>query len=247
MQICIREQELLCYGLRSARSRKRTAKKDFEKKLVQLHKLQRQLSHAIWNLPWVPLEEPYQKGWKRSFVLRQDVRRSRQAGFFETLLKKINRTEYSRDKSFTTKKRKKGRKYRKPVEQKLCEFSQREWDDPKCKLSDSEKQFFYKREFWNPYAKKIDFRYTFSEPWRFVLQIRPRMITKTQIQDKELLSRDRKLDNYIRNHHLNHKIVKLVGGYKQNIRIAGNCPRGRNDLKNKPVHVIVQESGNELI
>lgn len=209
------EQHLLCYRLRSARSRKRALKKDFEKQLFRLHKEERQIRDTIWDLPWIPLEQPYQKGWKRSFVLRHDVKQSRYAAFFEELLKKINTVEYSTDKTFSRKKRRRGRKYRETRPQYLREFCEHEWNNPRCKLTDAEKQLFYKKEYWDKSGKPY-FRFTFSEPWRYVLQVRPNMITSKKMIDEELLSRERQLENYITTHQLRHKIERLTRGRKRN-------------------------------
>ncbi|QEC44751.1 hypothetical protein [Pseudobacter ginsenosidimutans] len=239
------EQELLCYRLRSVRSRKRTAKKAREKQLISLFKEENAFASAIWNLPWVPLQHPYQKGWKRSFVLRPDIKKSHQQAFFETLLKKINTTEYSPDKSFTKKKRSKGRKYRQAIEQQLREFWEHEWNDTSCKLTEAEKQLFYKKEYWHQSGKPY-YKYVFSEPWRYVLRIRPHMITHKKMIDEELLSRRKQIENHITTHHLRHKIERLVWGKVKYRRYwDGKVARFRNPYKQKPVHLILQETGNE--
>jgi len=58
----------------------------------------------------VQLEEPYQRGWKRSFILREDVARCHAAEFYAILLAKINTETYSTNKGFTHKKRRRGKK-----------------------------------------------------------------------------------------------------------------------------------------
>ena len=99
----------LSYRLRSARNKKRSQKEDKEKRLIQLHKQEVKLWMDRRNLPLVPLAEPYQKGWKRFFVLREDVQGSNKAGFYESLLEKINTIQYSKDKGFKAKKDECGR------------------------------------------------------------------------------------------------------------------------------------------
>ena len=76
--------------LRNLRSRKRIAREDHEKYLRECIKRQKVLFKQRRELPLVPLEKPYQKGYVRFFVLREDVRQGKQADFFETLLEKIN-------------------------------------------------------------------------------------------------------------------------------------------------------------
>src|SRR5690606_37296467 len=92
--------------IKTARQKKRLQKEDIEKQLIRLHRLREKLQQQKNSLPLVPLETPYQKGWKRSYVLRQDVARSRYGSFYQTLLEKINTVIYHHDKHFKTSKRK---------------------------------------------------------------------------------------------------------------------------------------------
>lgn len=245
MHECKWEQELLCYRLRSARSRKRTANTAREKQLIRLFKEERTIAKAIRDLPWVLLEQPYQKGWKRNFVLRPDIRRSHQAEFFETLLKKINTTVYSPDKSFSEKKRRKGRKYRQAIEQQLHGFYEHEWNDYRFKLTEAEKQLFYKKECWDRSGKPY-YKYVFSEPWRYVLQIRPHMITHKKMIDEELLSREKQIGNFFITRHLRYKMERIIWGKVKYRRYWDEKKKlFYNPYKQKPVHHILQETGNE--
>lgn len=81
--------------LKSKRRRKRLSKKAKEKQLIALHHLEMDLWHQKRNLPLVPLEKPYQKGWVRFFVVRDDVQRVDTLGFFTELLEKINNQLWS--------------------------------------------------------------------------------------------------------------------------------------------------------
>lgn len=95
---------------KSARRKKRLVKKDFDKQLHAIYVRERKLFVDKRNLPLIPLENPYQQGWVRYFVLREDVLRSPNADFFQNLLTKINTYKYSNAKSFSRKVRKKGKK-----------------------------------------------------------------------------------------------------------------------------------------
>lgn len=94
----------------------------------------------------IPLDQPYQKGWKRSFVLREDVAKSGVAAFYSNLLPKINMTDYAADKSFKRKIRRKRKKGYEVRTLYLREFSTCEWHHPKCKLTEAEKALFYLKE-----------------------------------------------------------------------------------------------------
>ena len=78
-----------CSRLKSKKKKKQLVKKDFEKQLIQVSKLEKELWKKRNALPFLPLEIPYQKGWQRYFVLREDIARSNDALFYNVLLEKI--------------------------------------------------------------------------------------------------------------------------------------------------------------
>lgn len=89
--------------LKTARQKKRLRIKDLHKYLRWLHRERSRLWKLQRELPLLPLELPYQKGWKRTFVLRHDVAASEKAPFYQALLNKINTVRYSHDKRFRMK------------------------------------------------------------------------------------------------------------------------------------------------
>lgn len=198
--------------MRTARQRKRAVKKAFDKQLIHLAKKEKSLRIQKRNLPWVPLEVPYQKGWKRFFVLREDVARSAAAEFYHQLLPKINTTIYAADQSFIRrKKRKKGRKQM-PIPQALRAFYPYEWESPKLALTANEKLHFFPKVSFSPQHKGNVMRYTFIEPWRYVLKIAPHLVTHTQMVDRELESEIAYIDNYLTRHHLRPIMLRRVTG-----------------------------------
>lgn len=60
--------EWLCCK-KSARRKKRLVKTDRDKQLIQMDKQLDKLREQKQLLPKVPLEHPYQRGWKRFFVI----------------------------------------------------------------------------------------------------------------------------------------------------------------------------------
>src|SRR5215213_11908918 len=106
----ITENEILSFRIRSRRQKIRAQHEDLEKKLIALHKERRQLYQQQRSLGWVELHPPVMRGWKRYFVLREDVQRSKSAAFFTSILNRINTVQYSSLKDFKVKKRKSGRK-----------------------------------------------------------------------------------------------------------------------------------------
>src|SRR5882762_4574889 len=99
------QEDILLYGLRTARQRKRIQYKGFEKKLRALDREREKLWQQQRNLGWVELKPPVMRGWKRFFVLRDDVAESIYATFFQNILDKIGTVNISNRKDFKARKK----------------------------------------------------------------------------------------------------------------------------------------------
>jgi intergrase/recombinase len=130
------KENLLLFRLKNLRSRKRIIKRAVEKLVRTKYKHHGQLWKMKRNIPLVPLEKPYQKGFVRFFVVRDNVKRSKDGRFFEDLLKKINTEMYSPTRKFLKKKRRRGRKIYVPREQRVANIYPHEWDNPKFGLTE---------------------------------------------------------------------------------------------------------------
>nr|WP_315027411.1 hypothetical protein [uncultured Chryseobacterium sp.] len=218
---------LLLYRIRSVRSRKRTIKKDVEKQIRKKYKRSKELWKIKRNTPLIPLDNPYQRGFVRFFVVRDDVMRSKDGEFFEGILKKINTYVYSESRRFLKKKKKFGRRIYVKKEQKLMHISLWSWNDPKLGLTARERQCFMKYEEYCPYRKYDKIYYEFTEPWRFTLRIRPHMITHYKPVDFQLEKEYAELKSCLEQH-------KTVGVISK--KIYGRSYRGRT--KKEDVHLI---------
>ncbi|MDR7210642.1 hypothetical protein [Flavobacterium piscis] len=235
-----------CSRLKSKRKKKQLAKKDFEKELIQLSKLEKELWKKHRALPLLPLVTPYQKGWERYFVLREDVAKSNDAVFYNVLLEKINTIQYASDKSFKNKKRKKGMDVYNDRRQAVKDFLEYEWLCPKLELTDKEQTHFYKVGRWSPNGKSYRTYYVFEEPWRFVLRVRPNMITHTKMVDADLESEIANLRNYLTNNFLRYSMLKIVYGRVKHRRWKEkDILKYQNPLTNKPIHTLMYEFNEE--
>ena len=187
--------EILSYRLRTARKRKRDKKNDFHKHLLQLDKERRALELQIRNLGWEPLVPPVQKGWKRLFVLREDVARSKQAEFYAGILAKINTVQWDHRKDFLKKKRVFGRKKYVVREQFLLRPSEHHF--AKLAFSEKEKQQFSEEWIYNHGRKIYIKQYVFIEPWRFRLKVQPNLIDKVRKTDPELEARLHEIESFL--------------------------------------------------
>ena len=91
--------------IRSFRRRKRLKKEAFDKKLIVLRKELLAIRRRDRELGYEELSPPVQRGWKRVFVLRDELTRGKDAKFLEGILEKINTTKYSWRKDFKKKRR----------------------------------------------------------------------------------------------------------------------------------------------
>ncbi|MBW1655888.1 hypothetical protein [Flavobacterium quisquiliarum] len=242
------EEYALCTRFKSKRRKKRLIKKDFDKQLIHLRKLEVELWNKRRNLPLVPLQVPYQKGWQRNFKLRDDVARSAEAEFYKELLTKINTWQFSSEKSFKRKKKRKSRHVYVEKIQTVKEFSEWEWKSPKLELTEKEKVHFYKRERWCSNFKRYKVHYVFNEPWRYVLRVSPYMITHTRMVDSYLESEIQVVENYIVNQNLRNKINKLVDGFSRSWSYYDyENPKEKNPIKNMSLHALYQQYADEMI
>lgn len=207
--------ELPC-RIRSARQKKRMVKTDRDKQLIRLSKRRSELWIQRRALPMVPLEKPYQRGWKRYFVLRADIAFSLRAEFYTTLLAKINTVEYHHDKTFKRKKRRKGRYGYEIKKQSLRELTPYLWESSSLGLTEQEKTCFNQVEMYNVSTRQQEIRYVFTEPWRYRLKIAPNMVTHKKLLDTDLVRELDLINNHIKGNNLGGRMHSLTNGRKYN-------------------------------
>lgn len=222
--------------IRSLRRRKRAQRDAYDKELLKLYREYDAIRKDIHSLGWEDLKPPIQNGWMRSFVLRDDVKRTRQGIFYQQILDKINTTEYSWRKDFKKKRRQHGRKVYVVREQALRRPDEKEFFSKK--FTDEERACFHEALTHPPCSKTPVKVYTFTEAWRYVLKTSPRMITKVRILDVDLKRKESELSNYIDRHNLWPKILKLLAGFSYDYHSGHRYP---SPFKNKSFHNILAE------
>jgi hypothetical protein len=229
------EENFFCSRLKSSRRRKRLQKTDFDRKLIALYKEWKRLRDQVRNLGYEPLIPPVQKGWKRTFVLRDDVKKSKDAPFFEELLKKVNNVQYSHRKDFLIKRRRRGKKIYVERDQKLEYFF--EWNFSRLKLTPDESRYFSERLVMD--QKGCEYKiYEFNEAWRFTLKILPNIITKVKIKDWILEHKQDEIERPIFAKTVRARLAKLKGWRNYSFFFSAKTD---NPLRNKPLHWILDE------
>lgn len=238
--------EILSYRLRTVRQKKRMQYEDFDKQLIKLDNEDWALELQRRNLGWEVLTPPVQKGWKRFFVLRDDVARSKQAPFFENILKKINTYDWHYRKDFKVKKRKFGKKKYVVKEQRLLQ--PRPWQFAKLCFTEAEKQLFREE---HRYCRNgdLDRYYVFNEPWRFVLRVRPNMIDKIKRIDGEIESRSKEIDNFFDRNYNRNRLNKIQrgGNYKYWKSYEELEFRNKHPFRNKSFQRVLNEINDDLL
>jgi hypothetical protein len=240
------ETDLLCYRMRTARQRKRARLKDFEKRLRALDRERKDLWQKKCNLGWIELKPPVMRGWKRYFVLREDVARSKYADFFQGVLDKINTVDYSNRKDFRARKKRLRKWKYETKKQKLIEPGV--WEFNKMNFSEKEKQFFEEKLILN-YRRVWVKIYVFTEPWRFVLKVRPNMVCRTRIRSEEMETELAYIYRYIESRHLEPKLYRLKGSSYRSYHDWQRHAESKDDKKfrNTPLPKILDEIKAESV
>lgn len=201
---------LLMSRIRTARQRKRVAIKEQDKALRRLSREEDTLFEAYLKRGFVALEPPIMKGYNRFFVLRDDVARSRDAAFFQGILDKINTTKWCAEKGFRVSKRYKKRYRYVDLLQQLHKPTEAEFR--KMNFGPRALQYFEERIKINKRSGKPEKKYVFTEPWRFVLRVRPNWITLQRAEAPELEVRMQEIDDFLEWNKLRPRLARLEYG-----------------------------------
>ena len=235
--------EIACWPgrLRSAREKKRFVKLDFTKRLLRLERERRLLREQQRQLGFEPLVPPVQKGFKRLFVLRDEVARSPRAEFFQEILNKINTVQYSDTREFSRRKRHRGRKIKVARTQELRPVYAHEWQ----RFNFLPAQAFYFTETME-LGPGREWRkvYRFVEPWRFRLQTVPNLITRVRIKDTALEKRLHEINDYLEWNFLERKLQRLLSGRYGSYYVGVNI-KDAHPFQNKSLSWILETARRE--
>lgn len=230
------------YRLKTPRRRTRLARQDAERFLRALYRERDKLYARRRALGWVPLDPPIVRGWKRHFVLREDVARSAQAAFYEALLQKLNTVQKSHRKDFRVKARRFGKKVYVERGQNLNQPSEWEWQ--KWALGERAKRLFEERLVPTGQKGHVRKAYVFLEPWRYVLRVVPNVITQMRERDEVLEARIEAIDTYLQRRGLREKAARIIYGSART-RWYGNGrgerPRERWEYRHVPLHRLLAD------
>jgi hypothetical protein len=193
-------------------------KDEQDKELLALWREYLALSAAKRELPYEQLKTPLQRGFKKYFVLRDDISRRDDAVQLQEILGRINHTVYCKDESFKVK------KYYNRQKEDLKPGLQyvKETDWVKYKWPDHHKKWFKLQTIYHKldHRRMITFKaYVFKYPYMFVTKVEPNMVTHIRKFDAELEGKLQGLRNKFDRDMLWTRLDKLLmgshGGFKE--------------------------------
>ncbi len=243
------EELIALYNLKNKRQKRRALEEDRQKQLLRAHNEAVKIYELRRSLPMVPLKEPYQKGWKRTFILRRDQWLTPATMLYEQLLNKINTQQTCNDKLFRDplRRKKNGQKLYRVYEQTLKEFTPWEWRDPKLELTEKEKELFQPLEYWHDTYREVRVKYEFMEPWRYELVVKPHIIYQVKEDDNVLEQRENELDFFRNNAYGRQALWKYRDGSIYNWRREEECKQKKHQrcFRHKPLHVLLGNLKND--
>jgi hypothetical protein len=170
-----------------------------EKELLKLERELNDLWKAERNLPVIKLEKPIRHGWKKFFVLREDIANRSDAQVFREILERINSVVTCRKKNFKVKSGKK----LVDIDHHLRSIPKDSWNFPE----------HYKKYFWlcGGCVHRHGPSYHFGPTFYFVTKIKPHYLTHVRVEDGDLESRKQKIYNKMRHLEGWQKLAKLHG------------------------------------
>jgi hypothetical protein len=162
----------------------------------RLLKIQERLNHlySINKNPieYVPINPPIRVGWKRTYVLREDIRKRKDAKFIAEALALVNYEQYSKRKDFKDHSWE-NRHIWKEMEFPFKDLSEREY----LKLSEKMRNCFYKTIKVPRWGAAYEVYKFDLDPWMFKKKVSPRYINQRAIYDTNVESEIDKLWNYL--------------------------------------------------
>lgn len=182
-----------------------------DSKLRKLRRLNNEY-HELWRRsferPVVPVEKPYIGGWRRIYVLRDDIANRKDANDIRQALALVNHPVYSPRKSFLVRDYKNGGW--KPMDQGLRTISEKEYEAQTPKVRS------YFQWYWHVAYRKVEVRYRFKYPHFFVFRVSPRWVYFREVPEGDVESREQEVRNYLYRDNLVRTIWHKIDHQSQN-------------------------------
>lgn len=168
-----------------------------DKALLCLEREHNRLSRALHHAPVVALETPYQRGWIKTYALREDICRRADLSVFQSVLAAVNRGIWSRSFDFV---QPDGSRYElRPQVIPIREWQRRTWTAAQRRLFSFGA---WKEESpatrWVRARHRLVVGFTIVHLWWLEEEIRPSMITHRKVDLPEVRGRLAEIEAYLK-------------------------------------------------
>jgi hypothetical protein len=189
----------------------RIARNQFDKQVLALEREAKELWRAKREKPWIKLDEPIQRGWKRFFVLRDDVKNRSDAPIIREVLKRVNVTQYCDNEEFEDYNWKAEQWYPRRHDPKPIGIGEAEKDPT---FNARHRKFLLRGTDWHyhhGWRKLID-GYWFKDKWMLDQKVEPHFVTHYQELDSDIETRLAEIDKHLYDDWKAHgRLIKLHG------------------------------------
>lgn len=225
-------------GITTRRENRKEFKREEKIKLLRLDRELRKLVDQKYDMPLVPLEKPIRNGYKKTFILRDDIARREDADVLWKVLKEVNTTVYCSRKDFIAKNYK--TKKMEPIKHGFRPVSKPRWDELEALWTPREIKWFSKYSYLtlescpvhkHGYLKGLcNCRYTTMPIFYVVDKIDIHYLTHYRPIDPDLETKISELRHYLYANDLYRKIWKYQTG------ALGYFEYGYDDRKRKLIN-----------
>ena len=166
-----------------------------DKRLLRLERELNRLHQAQWRAPIIPLEHPYQRGWVKTYQLREDALHHPEVTVYQAVLPVVNQRVTSRQRDFM---QKNGvQQVLRPRIIPVCEWVRRPWPVSHQRLfayGQWELENFY--PWTNRRYRECIRGFRLMRTWWLEEIVGPLMITHQRVDLPEVRSRIAEIESY---------------------------------------------------
>ena len=154
------------------------------------------------------LDEPIQRGWKRSHFLIRDAERRHDRETLSEILRHIGNIQHHHDAKFLRRRGRGRRKRMVDIAQPLHEIPDRPWG--KSVLPESWRSYF-RPEQRLTYKGQPFVMWVFKYPHLFELRVEPNLYWYVRVSNSDVLSRQQEISSWLRWNHGRQRMANLEG------------------------------------
>lgn len=185
-------------------------KDEFDKKVRRASKRINELWKLKNSIPLEPLPQPVQRGFVKTFVLRDDIARRRDAHDFKRILSEINAQVYCKTPDFKVTKWKTGQKV--DMQHTVGYISEHRWEKLDWPSHFKKHFIFTTRHRTSPSGFTFTYKgWFFKNEYYFASKVEPHFVTHRRPVNVDIEREKAELEAFMNNNHGWERLSKLHG------------------------------------